>query len=282
MNERMRKLRDALKAQETENDELRAAAQADDASAEQRDAWSTGLDKAESMIGQIEAEDRATKVSERASGFAPHEPKMVEDRQDKPQTPANSLGEHFIRNAKERIEGVERGQRFAITTSEYRVATPTTTSGLSVPDVGGVVQLPLERPTVADLLLSGNISGNAYTYFVEGTVTNGIAAVAEGAAKPEVKGAFTQLTETLAKIAGWSKESDELLQDFPGLASVVSGRLVTRLALAEEQQILNGNGNAPNMKGLLNRSNIQTETSDNLEDNTDAIFRAMTKVQTAS
>lgn len=282
MNERMRKLREALKAQETENDSLRAAAQADDATTEQRDAWSAGLDSAESLIGQIEAEERATKVSERASNFAPHEPEMVEDRQEKKEKPARSLGEHFIRNTKGSLERLEQGQRFAITSSEFRAATPTTTGTLTVPDVGGVVQLPLERPTVADLLLSGNIAGNGYTYFVEGAVTGGFTAVAEGAAKPELSGGFTQVNETLAKIAGWTKETDELLQDFPGLASVVSGRLVTRLALAEEQQILSGSGSGANVKGLLNRTGVQTEAAANLEDNADAIFRAMTKVQTAS
>ena len=41
----------------------------------------------------------------------------------------------------------------------------------------------------------------AYTYFVEGAVTGGPGAVAESAAKPELSGQFTPVTETLSKIA---------------------------------------------------------------------------------
>lgn len=193
---------------------------------------------------------------------------------------AKSLGEHFVEHVKSRLSGVA-GSRFAVSAPDWK-ATPTVTTGLERTEYGGVVTLPLETPTVADLLLSGTISGNAWTYFVEGAVTGSGGAVAESAVKPEVYGQFTQTTESLAKLAGWSKESDELIEDFAALASVVEARLVARLRLTEEQQLLSGNGSAPNLKGILNRTGIQTESQSSDPTAADAIFRAMTKVQTAT
>jgi len=195
---------------------------------------------------------------------------------------AKSLGEHFLKHAEPKLKAVARGSRFTVDAPEFK-ATPTVTTGLSQVQYGGVVGLPLQRPTVADLLLSGNISGNAYTYFVEGAVTGGPGAVAESALKPELSGQFTPVTEALTKLAGWSKESDELIEDFSALSSVVESRLVSRLAIAEEAQILNGSGTAPSLRGILNRTGIQTVTQAVSPDSAqDAIFRAITAVQTAT
>lgn len=198
------------------------------------------------------------------------------------QKQAADIVDHFVKTAQERLVGI-KGQRFSVSTPEFK-ATPTVTTGLSMPQYGDVATLRLQRPTVADLLLSGSINnGNSYTYFVEGAVTGAPTAVAENAPKPEISGQFTPVTETLAKIAGWTKESDELLEDFPALHSVIRGRLLTRLAIAEEAQILNGSGTAPNMRGLLNRVGIQTETQAAAPDTAgDTILRAITKVSTGS
>lgn len=194
---------------------------------------------------------------------------------------ARDFAEHFMKTAGAELVG-KKGQRFSVSAPEFKA--PVVTTGLSRPEFGGAVTLRLQRPTIEDLLPSGTITnGNAYTYFVEGAVTGAPTAVAESATKPEVHGQFSPVTETLAKIAGWTKESDELLEDFPALESVVRSRLVNRLVLAAETQILNGSGTAPNMRGLLNRVGIQTETQAASPDTAqDAIFRAVTKVQTGS
>jgi HK97 family phage major capsid protein len=49
-----------------------------------------------------------------------------------------------------------------------------------------------------------------------------------------------------------------MLEDASFVAGYVSGRLVLFVQLAEEDQLLNGNGTAPNIKGLLNRSGLAT------------------------
>lgn len=197
---------------------------------------------------------------------------------DGEQAQAKSLGDHFVKEASGRFV---KGERFAASAPEFKA--PVVTTGLQRTDYGSVVPVALRRPVVADLFPSGSVSGNAHTYWVEGTVTDGSGAVAENSLKGEVAGQFTPVTETLTKLAGWTKESDELIEDFPALASVVDNRLLQRLALREEDQLLNGSGTAPNLRGILNRSGIQTETQAAAPDTAaEAIFRAITKVQTAT
>lgn len=92
----------------------------------------------------------------------------------------------------------------------------------------------------------------------------------------------TAVVDALKKIAGFIKLTDEFLEDAPFLKSEIDGRLLYDLAWFEEQQLLNGNGTGQNVLGLLNRSGIQTETGTSLAGNPDSIFRAITKVSTAS
>ena len=237
------------------------------------------LKEVEELDVQIKAADEAQATLKKLATLSPAAQDAAPT--DEPDE-AKNLGEHFVKHARPKLKAVGAGQRFSIDAPEFK-ATPTVTTGLSQVQYGGVVGLPLQRPTVADLLLSGSISGNAYTYFVEGAVTGGPGAVAESALKPELSGQFTPVTEALTKLAGWTKESDELIEDFSALSSVVESRLVSRLAIAEEAQILNGSGTAPNLRGILNRVGIQTETQAASPDSAqDAIFRAITKVQTAT
>src|SRR5699024_6989164 len=76
------------------------------------------------------------------------------------------------------------------------------------------------RLTVEDLLGVESISGNALTYFVEGALEGDFAVVGEEGKKPQMHFADpVAVTEALAKVAGFIKESDELIEDMPFLKS---------------------------------------------------------------
>ena len=141
--------------------------------------------------------------------------------------------------------------------------------------------------TVRDLLSQGQMDGNTLEYVKETGFTNNAGMVAEGGAKPQLHMTDpTTATDALKKIAGFLKFTDENVEDFPFWVSEINNRGLYLLALAEENQLLNGAGTGSTVKGLLNRSGIQTETAASVtaagDDNADAIFRAMTKVQTAT
>lgn len=205
---------------------------------------------------------------------------------------AKSLGEHFIKHVGAKLAGIKGISGASVAAPEFKANTDTqvTTGSVFAPVLTQVdrtiIQAVRPRLVVADLLGSGTISGNAVTYFVEGALEGAFTTVAEGAAKPQLHVVDpTAVTDTLKKIAGWTKFSDEMLEDLDFIVSEINQRLLYELAKFEEAQILGGNGTGTNLLGLLNRSGIQTEARGTVASGdtvADTIFRAMTKVSTGA
>jgi len=204
---------------------------------------------------------------------------------------AKSLGEYFVKTAGTSLAG-KRGDRLTVSTPEFKAASDVQVTGTVFGNALTSVDTNIltgvrRRLTIEDLLGSETISGTALTYFVENALVEGaFELVAENGQKPQLHfGDPTAVTEALSKIAGFIKESDELIEDLPFLKSAIDGRLLYQLNLFIEDQLLNGSGAAGNLRGLLNRVGIQTEVrgstaaGDNAQD---TIFRAITKVQTGS
>lgn len=89
----------------------------------------------------------------------------------------------------------------------------------------------------------------------------GASAVAEGSAKPEVTMTFTSDDAPIRKIAAWVPVTEEIISDAPGLADYIDTRLLYMLAIRKEQQLLLGDGNAPNIRGILAHTDRQTGTA---------------------
>ena len=206
---------------------------------------------------------------------------------DVPAAKSGSLGEHFVKNAHARMVETKGRSGASVSAPEYKAAADTHVVGgwtAGVPfltDFDRTVAHALRiRLTVADLLSSGTINGNAISYLVEGAMEGNYATVAEGAAKPQIHFANpTQVTDALRKIAGFIKVTDEFLEDADFLMTEINNRLLYQLGYFEEQQLLNGDGTGQNLQGLLLRSGIQTETAATADDNPDATFRAITKIE---
>ena len=203
--------------------------------------------------------------------------------------PAKSLGEFAAKGMKER--GVKSGGRFSAnlgTFSKAAASPMVTPSGVSaaLADVQErLYEGPRRRLVIADLLGQETTSRSAVTYFVESETVNGaVATVAEGSEKPLISfGDPTPVTESVRKIAAVMKESDEMIDDLPWLASAIDNRGIYLVQLFEEDQLLNGNGSGTNLNGILNRAGILTGQTATGEPNVaDAIFRAMTDISTNS
>lgn len=140
------------------------------------------------------------------------------------------------------------------------------------------IQLPPEEDrTVRDLILQGTTDNNAMTYMVETTTTNNASTVSEGAPKPESALAFTERTDNVRKIATWIPATTELLSDVSGIESYIRQRLSYFVKRTEETQLLLGDGVAPNILGLHNRTNVQTQAK-GADPTPDAIYKGMVKV----
>ncbi|WMI34024.1 major capsid protein [Microbacterium phage Finalfrontier] len=212
----------------------------------------------------------------------------VEDSEDNPaaETPkAASLGEHFVKSGAQANFLKGQGQRTA-SAPEFKAATDTNlVAGNGQVQYGGVYETPLRRLTIASLLGSGTMNNTSLTYWVQGAVEGAPTAVAEDGQKPQIHFNFSPVTEALSKIAVITKVSDEAMADTDYLVSVINSQLVGRLMVVEEDQILNGNGTAPNLRGILNRTGLQTyatEAGYTPNKGFDAIFHAITMVATGS
>ena len=238
----------------------------------------------EELDKKIEAAEKSASLMSRIGSLAP-----AGDDEEKREG-AKSLGEHFVKAVGP--EGLARVKSVSGTTvaaPEFKAATDTQvtpgTLGDYLTQFDRTVVRGFRRPTIADLFGTGTIgaNSNAVTYLVEGAVEGAFATVAEGGAKPQLHMVDpTTRTDALKKIAGFIKFTDEMAEDADFWVSEINQRGLYLLALAEEAQLLSGDGTGANVQGLLNRSGVQTEAATNNTDNADALFRAMTAVQTAT
>jgi HK97 family phage major capsid protein len=188
--------------------------------------------------------------------------------------PTKSFGELFTGSEAFKVKGRESNIDINLKTlfeTTAGWAPETTRTGLLVDFATRPIQ-------VTDLIPSVPTSQAAYVYMEETTFTNAAAERAEGVAFPEAALALTERTSPVRKVAVWIPVTDEQLEDVSGASAYVNGRLPFMLRQRLDQQILTGDGNAPNLRGVNNVVGIQTEAK-GANPVPDAVHRAITKVR---
>lgn len=155
-----------------------------------------------------------------------------------------------------------------------------TSAGWSVPTVRSPrLVLDSQRPVqLVPLVPQRNTSLSSWTYMEETTFTNNAAETAEGGTKPEAALALTERTANVRKIPVWIPVTDEQLEDVEGIQQYLENRLSFMVMQRLDGQMVAGDGTAPNLRGLLNVSGIQTQAK-GTDPVPDAIYKAMTKVR---
>lgn len=120
----------------------------------------------------------------------------------------------------------------------------------------GIVPLASRTLAIEALLSSMPASANAIDYVRELAFTNNAAEVAEGGAKPESSITFESKTAPVSTVAHWIKITKQLASDNAALAAYINTRMVYGVNLRVENQLLSGNGTAPNLSGLTNTGNF--------------------------
>ena len=167
--------------------------------------------------------------------------------------PAESWGEQFVKNAS--FEAFRGGQAQRARAEVKN--TVTNTIGNTFSDRRpGIVGGAFRTFTLEQLLNSLPTSSNAVDYVRENVFTNAAAETAEGAAKPETSLTTTLVTEPVATVAHWIKISRQLASDNAALAAYIDLRMVYGVNLRVENQIIAGNGVAPNMSGFTKSGNF--------------------------
>jgi len=119
----------------------------------------------------------------------------------------------------------------------------------------GIVAAPERRLTIRDLVAPGTTGSNSIEYVRETGFTNNAAPVTEGTAKPYSEITFELDNAPVRTIAHLFKASRQILDDASALQSYIDARARYGLLLAEESQLLYGNGTGVNVHGLIPQAN---------------------------
>lgn len=120
----------------------------------------------------------------------------------------------------------------------------------------GIVEGAFRVFTIEDLLTTIPTTSNAIDWIRENVFTNAAAETAEGAAKPQSSITFTPGTMPVSTVAHWIKITRQLAMDNAALAAYINRRMVYGVNLRMENQLVAGNGTAPNISGLTNAGNF--------------------------
>lgn len=143
---------------------------------------------------------------------------------------------------------------------------------------GRVVESALRPVQVTDIIPQGTTTQSAVVYMEETTATNAATEILEGGLYPESALALAEQSSTVRKISTWIPVTDEQLEDEAQARGYIDRRLPFFLRQRLDSQILNGNGTAPNLAGLLNVAGIQTQAK-GTDPISDAVYKAMVKVR---
>lgn len=94
--------------------------------------------------------------------------------------------------------------------------------------------------------------------------------------KPKSNLRFQSAQAPVRTIAHWEAAHRNVIADEPQLQSTINNELLYGLALAEDDQILNGDGQGENLMGILNTQGIQNYTQVTGDRPSDALRRAAT------
>lgn len=138
------------------------------------------------------------------------------------------------------------------------------------------------RLMIRDLIPTVGVETDKVGYVQQTVFTNNAAPVSSGALKPTSVITAARQETPIATVAHVSEAVDRnLLADYDQLSQLIDVQLRLGVTLQEEVQILNGSGTAPNLRGILNTSGIQTEAK-GTDATPDAILKAITKIRVAN
>ena len=203
----------ALKAAQELINGAKAAAR--DLTDDERSTVEAKFAEVEDLDAKIKAAEDSDALMARLGSFGA--PEGSGDREVK--DAARSLGEHFAKSiGPEGFARLKERGGFTVSAPEFKANTdPQLVPGSLAPvltQIDRTIVQGFRRPTVADVMSAGSISGNAVSYFVEGAFEGTIATVAENGQKPQIHVADpTAVTDSLKKIAAWWDTSDEMVED---------------------------------------------------------------------
>jgi len=152
------------------------------------------------------------------------------------------------------IENIVKGNsRSASFTVKADMTTGADFTGEVIPAdrVAGYKFDPTRPVHIRQLIPQGSTSSDVIRFVKESGYSNGSATAAEGSTLSQSDFDMTASDSNVRKIGTYFRISEEMLADTPQLTSYISARAPEKLLNVEDNQILSGNGTAPNLSGII-------------------------------
>jgi HK97 family phage major capsid protein len=121
-----------------------------------------------------------------------------------------------------------------------------------------VYALPNRKVHIRSLVPVGTISTGLFTFPKETGGEGEAGPQTQGSTKPQIDFDITMTDAPAQYIAGFVRISRQMLDDVPAMTSFLQARLLEKYLLAEDSQLLFGNGSAPNLTGLTVNASAPT------------------------
>lgn len=135
---------------------------------------------------------------------------------------------------------------------DMSLANITDLSAANVQMLPGILPIPNRKLHIRQLLPSGQMSTSDIHYLQETGEEGDVTTWADNSGtKPQVDMDLTEKVAQSQFIAGWLRITRKMLDDIPAMRSFLQARLIERYLIAEDYQLLYGDGNSPNLDGLI-------------------------------
>jgi len=228
----------------------------------------------EALAAVEQAAETAKKWGEAIKSPAPAVPQPAPVGQEK------SLGDHFVESKSYKVF---REQQIinVPSTVDIPLKTAMTTSAGWAPEstrIGRVAEYATRPIQVLDLVPYGQTGQAAIVYMEETTFTDNAAEATESSeALGEAALALTERSSTVQNIGVFLPVTMQQLEDVEQVRSYINNRLSFMVRRRLDYQIINGDGSAPNLSGILAASSLQSVAL--AGDRFDAVYEAIKKVR---
>lgn len=143
--------------------------------------------------------------------------------------------------------------RFTVTKAVGDMAISTNTTGqIPQADRNPMINDVKERMvTLLDLVTVGSIGSNVKEWVYVTGEEGAAGSTAEGAIKNQIDFDLVVGSNKVEKITAYITATDEMLEDVEGITSLVENKLTTKVRLALEQGVYDGDGASPNLEGIV-------------------------------
>lgn len=210
---------------------------------------------------RVSAKAFADKAQELGAKQADLARELLEIRQKNEAVPAKaeakSVGDSFVADKAyaDFVSGAATSARAVITLDKGSAPTTVGTTGPAAASLApsfyaGVFGTPNIPQKIEPLIPHIAVTTDSVDY-VTVADTIGAAGVAEAGAIPESRFTPTLAKANVVNVAHYTKITKQLADDAPALAAYINTKMLYGLQNKVESQIVNGNGTAPQLKGLL-------------------------------